>query len=469
MSSPAPKYKKRKKWSHEDMAAAIKAVREKKMGFLKAADTYNVPRTTLFRLVKDTDLPIQDIVTKKIGRKPVFDKSFEDMLVKYALHMEDKLYGLTQMDMRRLAYQLAVKNNVPNPFNDGRAGRYWLKGFLSRHKHILSMRKPSGTSFARANGFTREKMDEFYDNLEKVYDSKKFSANRIFNVDETGLSIVQSKYPKIISRRGKKQIGAMSSAERGSLITIITCMSPAGIFVPPMIIFPRKNMSDRLMKGAPVGSIGRAHPSGWIQTYLFTQWFEHFIAYVQPSEASPVLLLFDGHFSHTKNIELIDKARENHVTLVSLPPHCTHKIQPMDKSFMGPLKTYYSEEIRVWLRQNNKPLTTYDIAELFGKAYRKCQTGEIAAKGFSVGGIYPFNRFTFTDRDYAAAAQDFEEENIPENLMESPPLISEPPGQSEQTPEPRSPKSESTEVEPDSPNLLPSIMDLESLSDMATE
>ncbi|KAL0867828.1 hypothetical protein ABMA27_008529 [Loxostege sticticalis] len=170
MSSPAPKYKKRKKWSHEDMAAAIKAVREKKMGFLKAADTYNVPRTTLFRLVKDTDLPIQDIVTKKIGRKPVFDKSFEDMLVKYALHMEDKLYGLTQMDMRRLAYQLAVKNNVPNPFNDERAGRYWLKGFLSRHKHILSMRKPSGTSFARANGFTREKMDEFYDNLEKVYD-----------------------------------------------------------------------------------------------------------------------------------------------------------------------------------------------------------------------------------------------------------------------------------------------------------
>ncbi|KAJ2938063.1 hypothetical protein O0L34_g19386 [Tuta absoluta] len=184
---------------------------------------------------------------------------------------------------------------------------------------------------------------------------------------ETRLSIVQSKYPKIISRRGKKQIGAMLSAKRGSLITIVTCMSPAGIFVPPMMIFPRKNISDRLMKGDPVRSIGRARPSAWIQTHLFTQWFEHFIDYVQPFEASPVLLLFDGHYSHTKNIELIDKARENHVTLVSLPPHCTHKIQPMDKSFMGPLKTYYSEEIHVWLRQNNKPLTAYNIAELFGK------------------------------------------------------------------------------------------------------
>ncbi|KAJ8891633.1 hypothetical protein PR048_004161 [Dryococelus australis] len=29
-----------------------------------------------------------------------------------------------------------------------------------------------------------------------------------------------------------------------------------------------------------------------------------------------------------------------------LPPHCTHKMQPLDKTFMGPLKMYYIEEIR---------------------------------------------------------------------------------------------------------------------------
>lgn len=92
------------------------------------------------------------------------------------------------------------------------------------------MRKPPGTSFARANVFTKQRMNEFYDNLEKVNDTKKFAADRIFNVDETGLSIVQSKFLKIISRRGKKQIGAITSAERGSLITVV------------MMIFPRKNM-----------------------------------------------------------------------------------------------------------------------------------------------------------------------------------------------------------------------------------
>lgn len=51
------------------------------------------------------------------------------------------------------------------------------------------MRQPTGTSFARARGFNKESMDEFYDTLEKIYEEKKFSADRIYNVDETGLYV----------------------------------------------------------------------------------------------------------------------------------------------------------------------------------------------------------------------------------------------------------------------------------------
>ncbi|KAJ8965439.1 hypothetical protein NQ314_004127 [Rhamnusium bicolor] len=78
---------------------------------------------------------------------------------------------------------------------------------------------------------------------------------------------------------------------------------------------------------------------------------------------SPVLLILDAHYSHTRNIDVIDLARANHVTIIVLPPHCTLKLQPLDKIFMGVLKTYYSEEVRVWLRL----LTAFHVAELFGK------------------------------------------------------------------------------------------------------
>lgn len=73
------------------------------------------------------------------------------------------------MDIRRLGIS-AVKKNMSYPFLDERAGRYWLKEFVSRHKQILPIRKPTGTLFARAKGFTKARMDEFYKNLEKVYD-----------------------------------------------------------------------------------------------------------------------------------------------------------------------------------------------------------------------------------------------------------------------------------------------------------
>ncbi|CAH1981905.1 unnamed protein product [Acanthoscelides obtectus] len=165
-------------------------------------------------------------------------------------------------------------------------------------------------------------------------------------------------------------------------------------------------MNMQLMKGAPPGSIGVAHPSGWVQCHIFTQWFRHFIQYVKPTKENPILLILDGHYSHTRNIEIIDLARENFVTILRLPPHSTHKLQPLDKSLMGPLKVYYSEEIRIWIRQNQRALSPFDIMELFDRAYEKVQTYSVAENGFRVTGICPFNRNVFTNADYIAAEQE---------------------------------------------------------------
>ena len=72
------------------------------------------------------------------------------------------------------------------------------------------------------------------------------------------------------------------------------------------------------MDGAPTGSFSACHPSGWIQTDIFTKWFYHIFHFIKPSADDPVLLIVDGHHSHAKNLDVVDNAREHSVSIVSL-------------------------------------------------------------------------------------------------------------------------------------------------------
>ncbi|KAF7267008.1 hypothetical protein GWI33_019714 [Rhynchophorus ferrugineus] len=134
------------------------------------------------------------------------------------------------------------------------------------------------------------------------------------HVDETGLFIVQSKIVKVIGLRDKGQVSSLTAAERGSLVGMVSAMSASGIFIPLLLIFPRKNITQTLTKVAPPGSIGRCHPSRWIEANLFTY----------SIEALPVLLILDGHYSRIRNLDILIAA--NNVTITNLPPHLTHKI-----------------------------------------------------------------------------------------------------------------------------------------------
>ena len=53
--------------------------------------------------------------------------------------------------------------------------------------------------------------------------------------------------------KGRKQVGKLTSAERGRNVTVIFSMNASGHFMSPMVIFPRKDVdkNGRLMIGAP--------------------------------------------------------------------------------------------------------------------------------------------------------------------------------------------------------------------------
>jgi hypothetical protein len=122
---------------------------------------------------------------------------------------------------------------------------------------------------------------------------------------------------------------------------------------------------------------------------LFFQLFLHFIKHTKPTKEDPVTLVLDGHYSHTRNLEVITLALENHVDIICLPPYSSRKMQPLDKAFVGPLKKLYFQEIEKWLCSHaGLDVTVYQIGELFGNAYKRAATSEIVANGFWATGSH---------------------------------------------------------------------------------
>jgi len=142
-----------------------------------------------------------------MGRKPIIPPGLGEKLVEYLLLIGRKYFGCTRDYVRRLALQLAVQNKIPSPFSVAKeaAGKDWFKRFMKQHSVKLSSRHPTGTSTARATGFSKEQVEIFFDLHEKELAAHDYPHSPIFNVDETGLTVVQKKQPKILALQGKRQ------------------------------------------------------------------------------------------------------------------------------------------------------------------------------------------------------------------------------------------------------------------------
>jgi hypothetical protein len=192
----------------------------------------------------------------------VFSGELEKLLAEYCLESARMNWGLSPTECCKLAYELAVANSlkIPNSWEESMtAGYEWFRGFLKRQQ-TLSVRVPEATSLSRSTSFNRENVSAFFNTLEALMKQYKFDADAIYNVDESGLTTVQ-KPAKIVAEKGCKQVGKMTSAERGALVTICATVNAIGNHLPPFLIFPRVNFKQHMLKGAPPGSTGVANVS----------------------------------------------------------------------------------------------------------------------------------------------------------------------------------------------------------------
>lgn len=406
-----PRTTQNRSYSVMDLENAVKLIVNEELSDRQAAKRTGIPRSTLKRYVKKCRAAEN---TTKVNFRPqnehlqVFTREEELMLVGYIKTSSNIHYGLTKISARRLAYEFAVANKKtlrPNWEKTKMAGEDWLIDFRKRHN--LTLRTPEQTSLNRSLSFNKTNVSIFYNNLRYVKEKFKFGPQDIYNLDETGVTTVH-KPSKILAAMGKKQIGQMTTAERGVLVTVTAIVGATGKVVPPFFIFPRKNFKDHMLKGAPPGSDGGASPSGWMTSELFLSVLNHFAKHERPTKEQPKLIILDNHESHC-SIDSLNFAKENGIVLLTFPPHCSHKMQPLDLTVFGPLKAKYNSACSDFMcnfagTPSNAPrITIYDIAGLVGVAYPLAFTPANILKGFSVSGIEPFNSNVFTDQDFMSS------------------------------------------------------------------
>lgn len=397
----------RKKVSPDIMKAAVKEVVEEGIGLRKTALKFGIDKMTLHRYVAKykenvgNQQPTEFEPNYSVSQ--VFTREEETLLASYLKKASQLHHGLGTINCRLLAYEFAVRNQKKHPEQWDRnkiAGCDWFRGFMKRN-HELSIRLPEATSIARSSAFNRTTVDEFNKNLEKILQRENFGPHDIWNIDETGVTTTH-KPTKVIASRGVKQVGQATSQERGTLVTVCNAVNAIGNFIPPFLVFPRVNVREFMYVGAPPGTVGVGHSkhSGWMTKENFVQFLNHFILHVKCSREHKVLLLMDNHESHI-SLESLELAKNNGIVLLTFPPHCSHKLQPLDVSVYFPFQNAYNKAAQQWMVNHpGSPMTIYNIGEVIGKSFPLAFTPLNITSGFKVSGIYPFDKNRFTDADF---------------------------------------------------------------------
>lgn len=111
----------------------------------------------------------------------------------------------------------------------------------------------------------------------------------------------------------------------------------------------------------------------------------------------------DNHESHM-TIAGLDFCKNNNIEVLTLPPHTSHRLQPLDRGVFGPLKTYFDHSCKAWmLNHSGIPITIDRIAELVAEPLLKGASSMNIIAGFRSTSIWPFNREIFSEDDFTPA------------------------------------------------------------------
>lgn len=260
--------KKEVKYSSDNMEKAIKLVTEDGKTIYAAAKECSVPKETLRRRIKNSNLD----ANKREGRYRVLSAEEESMIVAAAQYSQKSGIPLDSNDICELVAKFCVTMNKKTPFKDGVPGEDWMLAFKKRNQEQLRLRKPEVLTLSRAKCLNQEVVDNFFSMLSNLITSQNIVPSSIYNLDETGLSTNHLSKKVFVNPKSKDAYQLAASCGK-AMYSVLFCVSAEGKFLPPFVVFKGEGyLYTKWIQNGPPGCSFGATPSGWMQDYLFENW-----------------------------------------------------------------------------------------------------------------------------------------------------------------------------------------------------
>lgn len=206
---------------------------------------------------------------------------------------------------------------------------------------------------------------------------------------------------KRIMSRTALQEGRITKARQDGnreFITCLACVNALGRKIPPVLIYPGTSgdlwsswvqdvdSEDEVFFGVTA--------NGWSSHKMGLAWLQKvFERFTKPKTLTTKrLLILDGHSSHI-NMAFVDWADAHGIILMVLPPHTTHRLQPLDVGLFQPLSTAYSKGLNELMSSTfafismTKPL----FYSIFKDAWNASFTEKNIQSAWKKSGIFPLD------------------------------------------------------------------------------
>ena len=318
----APILTKRSTISLDMKVKILESVDKHHMPKSKIAKLFNIPKSTLFTIIKNRDAIVKakesneplNRFRNKMAKYPLLEKA----LIEWMKNMRSKNMPIDGNVLKAKAQAFAEKLNVNEEF---KASDGWLQNFKTRNGLIF--KKLCGES----SSVNLETVSQWTDStLKKLMN--EYNEADIFNADETAL------FYKLLPERSLvfKNETCSGGKRAKQRLTILLAANMSGTEKLPLLVIgnSQKPRCFKGIKSLPV--IYKANRKAWITSEIFEEWIRNLDKKMK-NKGRNILLIVENCTAHPPEIKNLEA-----VEMEFLPPNVTSVLQPMDQGVMQCLK-----------------------------------------------------------------------------------------------------------------------------------